>query len=800
MRNAALSLFALLLSASVFGAGRNVTAPVLGPSPLGASFPTVATNGQTFVSLWYRNGELYGAIADATGHRQTSADIAVMPVPYVNGVTAALTNVGPDYFLFWSDQTSSYLTELGSDLKPQKTSLLSGVPNLVDVSIASNGSQILVTGYIWSPYSPSRSVAYLLNATGSVTASPIEVGAFPDVHVSWSGRDFLLADANATGVFLDRVNTAGQVQKLQVIPATAVFTDPLPARGAAASSGDEVVLTWAEQADAPNPTQTFWTATITTAGVVSTQQVFSRPAASVGKTNIFWNGQDYLATYGNLVLRLDRGGRLAGDPINIDIAIDDVVALGNLLYGVAAFDPNPRATILDVSAASFNARSEFLSITPAAQYDPAIASDGIDFMTAFREETATTKIVSATTTGPSQTQPGTGIAIADTTGYAQQAIAYGNSMYLTTWADAHGVFARRIAPQGVILDAQPIKISANNYPQRPDVVWNGNAFLVVWVGDGGVVDASVAADGTVSATHLIAAGGSMEPRIAWNGKVSLVVYGTELGCPFDPCPLQRAGTYAVRVAPDGTAIDATSVRIDPAPMNALAAFRATVASDGSDFLVALDWTSGPMTVQVNGEGPTLVASQPNIVFPWFAPAANDIRWNGHEYVLASVYGSGAKTWLALTNLAPDGVPASRNVTEISPAESTAAVASNSLGDDAVVVVESIGEQAMERVQVYFNADFAAPPVPPAAPTNVAAIGTPANFTMTWNVGPDADGVLIETTFGPYTTLTVVPASEHSHTFNSPAITSVVLRTFNAGGVSNAVGAILQVPPRRRAAR
>src|ERR1041385_9251651 len=104
MRNAALSLFALSLSTICLGAGHDVTAPVLRPSPLTQSSPAVATNGETFVTFWVFNGELYAAIADVNGRRMTTADVPVMAIPLTYGLpNYALTSAGRDYILFWSD-------------------------------------------------------------------------------------------------------------------------------------------------------------------------------------------------------------------------------------------------------------------------------------------------------------------------------------------------------------------------------------------------------------------------------------------------------------------------------------------------------------------------------------------------------------------------------------------------------------------------------------------------------------------------------------------------------------------------
>ncbi|HEY8183921.1 MAG TPA: hypothetical protein VII32_16880, partial [Thermoanaerobaculia bacterium] len=95
MRIAALSFLALFLCTSTFAAGHEVTVPVLGPSPLGVSYPHVATNGETFAAVWFNGGQIYGTLADASGRRINSAATRVMPISLALGgvLVDALTAV-----------------------------------------------------------------------------------------------------------------------------------------------------------------------------------------------------------------------------------------------------------------------------------------------------------------------------------------------------------------------------------------------------------------------------------------------------------------------------------------------------------------------------------------------------------------------------------------------------------------------------------------------------------------------------------------------------------------------------------
>ena len=800
MRNAALSLLALFLSTICLAAGHEVTTPILGPSPLEASSPVVASNGETFVTVWVRQGQLFGSIADRTGQRTNQSDISIMPI--APSSSFQLTAVGRDYVLYWADAAGSHLAELAANAHPTKMTALIAIPRLERVSMASDGSEILIVGSTGNVFPPARVVAYLINRDGALMRGPIDIAGFANVRARWSGNEFLIASAEPTGVLLWRV-THDQSTRQQISSASGLFTDPMPVSAAAASSGNETVVIWSESADSVTPFHTVWSAVIGDDGHIVRQQISSSTA---GTANIIWNGEAYVATIASSVFRLGRNAMELEPPTDTGRNLSQIASIGDVVYAVGnnGFDPNATVTVLHTSSTIHDMRLEFLSITPASQQEPAIASDGVDFVTTFREQTATTTAVIAAPVArfavTSVDQP---VRIAETTAYVESAIAHGNSVYLVTWADATGVYARRITNQGALLDTEPMRIAANQYPQPLAIAWNGNAFLVAWIGTGGVVAATVSEDGQASPVHRIAPEGSMEPRIAWNGRVFLVIYGVQQPCYFECIP-QRLATYGVRVAADGTPIDTNPAAIDLPPNSySVGAANARVASNGSDFLVALDKPAGAAVVNVKTNGASISVGQPKSIFKWFYFVLNDIAWDGHDYVLASRYSiSPTKTWMSLTHVSPAGETLSRGVTATTKMIDAAppAIASNSLGDSAVVIAEPIGDPAVPRVRAYFDRDFPPAPALPAPPTNVTASGTPLNFTMTWNVGPDAEAVVIETTFGAYSSIEVVPPSVHSHTFSNSSITSVVLRTVNAAGESEAVGALLQTPPRRRVTR
>ena len=243
-------------------------------------------------------------------------------------------------------------------------------------------------------------------------------------------------------------------------------------------------------------------------------------------------------------------------------------SIGDVVFGagVRAFSPFAMAIVLRTMPAIHDLHSEFLSVTPAVQGNPSIASDGLDFMAVFREETGASKGIKSAAllraSGAPVDQP---TLLANDTRCACH--RSWNSVYLVAWADASGVFAERLSNQGIVIDSQPMKLASGPYSTRPDVAWNGKSFLVAWP-NAGIAAALIGEDGILSPAQMVASDGSMEPRVAWNGRVFLVIYGVPQGCYFDPCPSIRARTEVVRIASNGMPIDNQPLVID-APRHAI---------------------------------------------------------------------------------------------------------------------------------------------------------------------------------------------------------------------------------------
>src|SRR5207245_4931799 len=91
-------------------------------------------------------------------------------------------------------------------------------------------------------------------------------------------------------------------------------------------------------------------------------------------------------------------------------------------------------------------------------------------------------------------------------------------------------------------------------------------------------------------------------HVAWNGQTFLVVWGV-LAFPFFEGSPPLIGTAALRVAADGTPLDQIATLIDAAtPTAGPSVFHATVASNGHDFLIALDGARDLSDLPVSASG------------------------------------------------------------------------------------------------------------------------------------------------------------------------------------------------------
>jgi hypothetical protein len=243
---------------------------------------------------------------------------------------------------------------------------------------------------------------------------------------------------------------------------------------------------------------------------------------------------------------------------------------------------------------------------PWAQWSPALAFDGANFLVAWQDINSghTPPVIGVwgarVTPGGTVLEP-SGIAIADGTGGSRPAVGFDGTDFLVAWHEVHGfpvayssIWGARVTPEGTVLDTAAIVVSpaARWSRQSPSVGLAGANFLVIWqddrnaYGEPDIYGARVTPAGAVldSSGLLItlSARGQYSPVIGYDGANFLVVWEDDRSGYTD--------IYGARVTPSGTVLDSTGIVIAQAPEWQ---YEPAIAFDGANFLVAWqDYRSG----------------------------------------------------------------------------------------------------------------------------------------------------------------------------------------------------------------
>jgi len=418
---------------------------------------------------------------------------------------------------------------------------------------------------------------------------------------------------------------------------------------------------------------------------------------------------------------------------------------------------------------------------------------------------------------------GLGVAPVEVSG--DSSIAFSGSTYLIAWIGS-AVYTRRYASDGAPIDPAPVLIqtvtNATGYyrPHRIAVAGNGKAFLVVWIDSGRpdaqfptLFGATITVDGTVSAARPIIGIGYYDGEldIAWNGQVFLVIWGYFTASVIEGPPNRRA-TLAVRVASDGSPIDGAPTFIDTPAINTRSS---TVASNGRDFMVALDGYRGLTLVPITTSSGSLTVGSPKTLFPWICCTQSDITSDANGYAISWRYPKPSSIpydpriltsqwYLGVAHLTSGGDHYSGVFTTINVATrdlsfdlAGPSTATNRLGDAAVTIREQL-PGSVPRVRAYFDWEMTPMPALPTAPRNVVVNGSRDNFVVSWEpTSNDATGFAVEGLIrGISYSLYVVAADQRSVSINYP-YDAVRVIALNAGGMSEP-SELVPVQPRRRA--
>jgi hypothetical protein len=215
-------------------------------------------------------------------------------------------------------------------------------------------------------------------------------------------------------------------------------------------------------------------------------------------------------------------------------------------------------------------------------------------------------------------------------------VAFDGENFLVVWhtseAAGSNVRARRVGPDGHVLDAVDIVVSPN-VAYETKVSFDGENFLVVWQGPGGLHRALVSPDGTVvdPSRPLVSDLFGSSIDIAFNGSHHLLVWAHG-----DPGNSDTRDVYGTLVTTDGTALQPGGVPISATPT---VEELPSVAALGSTFLVA--WADSRSLhapdifgARVDGDGTVLDPDGFPITMYSDFDTAPDVASDGSNFMVA----------------------------------------------------------------------------------------------------------------------------------------------------------------------
>jgi hypothetical protein len=703
----ALLALALLAPLPSFAIGRDLT-PVRMATPdylMKSSGLCVTEKG--FLLRWSSDTHDYGTTTDGEG-------VPRLPVSAMPPSTGRLFPNRNGCLAFSKDG----LTDLNADGTVLRNVVFDAP--LFSSAVAFNGTNFfLLGGFVGSGFT-----GRIVDQNGHVlttTKLPITESSISSVEVTASadgGFTIIVADV-IEGLYAMQISAAGQLTgKVELFAPGDRHSWYLLT---AATNASQTVVAWTTFGS------TFVHTVALRDGLIVRDTVLPPGVERSEKITLLPSGSGFIllrnATVGSarrlLGLRLDANGepRNATPTLILNGSYGDVAANSRTLVVLGARDElNARAieltaTIGDsgiVPSATYD-----IVATAVRQFDPAVASDGVDFFSAWVETTSTTiAIMAGRTTRSGLPLDGTGFVVAEspsslvTRPLLTPSVSFGGGVYLVVYATVmlpnFKVMGRRYARDGTPIDAAPFVIGSNGI--EPSVAFGGGRFLVAWdifVANkiDSVVGATVGTDGPADMEHLLTPAPALElpeesgmvgrPAIGWNGRHFIVA-----------CSM-AGRVRMLRTSPLGIPLDAHTTAV-PNEVGSPA-----IACSDQECLVSAGRGFDLMAAVVHDDA-GLRADAPKIAVNG-RPAPFALTFDGASYILAWRTGDAA----GLTHITRGGEPygsafAATVNTNGSAAVSPPAISANSAGDTAIVTTEFSMVWLIDRARLYFTPEFPLP--------------------------------------------------------------------------------------------
>lgn len=699
MRSAAVAL--LLLATRVFAAGRELAPAPLVAAPHVRSRPFVAEAGGRFLTVWFEDRgfnvgtPILGAL---TGGNGTPVG-TTFPLPALDPWSASAFEVvgtGDSFAIIQtSARTVTRLVDVSLDGRVLGTRTLA-LPPHDGLRAAWNGTHFLVA--LTEQGEPAA--AMLLSRSGEVVQSGITLLGTVVREVVAAKDSFVVLTSNGGKAYLNAVAENGGVRMETLDGASPQMT------GAALPNGN-VLLAWAQSND-PRilETRVWQNGTLGAVRTAHSGTARVHPlhivAGSTGHLIAFVHGVGGASVLATVPVRNDGTPRAVMTATAIIADADSSGSASNEDGLFIAFHAQGRILGASIERTGFVHAPSVLTVQPADQYRPILATDGASRVAAWTETTA-----SGTRVRTAHIAPGLAVEriheVLPAGRLASEDLAWNGSEYLAVVWTSAGLHALRIAANGAPA-AGPLAQLTSLTPDDAAAVWAGDRWAVAWSHAGTIHFATVGADGTVSVPHdlrmahpirgLSLAFGSSDLHLTWIEARPLVGWGP-------------VGThvFTMRVGLDGTPMTA------PVAIPAWQPMAIASAANADALLVLID-ESGRTTVTSLGASGT---ASTRTLFDW--RGQSDIAWTGTDFV-AAIRSHGSQWYVSVFHLDEDGALTTppRGTTTL-PAQHTGPPSVAGTPLDTVVALQEIGTSS-PRAVLYAEDEMALLPDRPPAPRNL----------------------------------------------------------------------------------
>ena len=559
--------------------------------------PDIAFDGTNYLVVWQdaRDGstnDVYGTRVSPDGVVLDPLGIGIATGPG-HQATPAVDYDGASYFVVWTD-TVNYdilarqVDRSGELLGADPITICDATGTQRRPEVAFDGERHLVVwqdgrnGVDYDVYAARVTTAgTVLEPTGIPIQTAADDQTSPALAFDGSGYLITWTDAGSGlgDIYGARVNTSGAVLDISGIP---ICTDLRTQDSSAiAFDGVRFLVAWRDERTRLSGTvDDVYGTRVTTDGVVldGSGLVLSTQSNQQRGPAVAHDGSGYLVVWAD--------GR-------------DTVSSRTDIYGVRI---SANGTVLDPSGLQ-------ISTASGAQYSPAVAFGGTDYLVAWTDERSAVDrdIYGARVTSQGAVLDPEGLAVSVEPGDQRDpAVASDTASYLVAWADerdpstAPDVYAGRVSFAGDALDPSGIPLStASGAQNRAQLAFGSDEYLAVWhdarsLTDYDVYAARVGNAGTtLDEDPLLVAGGpgmQSTPSVAHDGTSFMVAYCDDRGAETGIDVLAKRSAA-------GRLLDSTPIAISTAAGDQT---RPTLAFDGAHFLAL--WVD-------TGENPELRATR-----------------------------------------------------------------------------------------------------------------------------------------------------------------------------------------------